>query len=187
MKGTISAVVVVLIIGALTWFFVKDVKNETMEGEKMMQEKKVSPDKEAMTKENGEVLGKTNDTTTGESMMNKNEIPSMEPAPTMMEVGGYTAYAPEKLTFAKEGKVVLFFRAGWCPTCRAVDADIRAHLSDIPKNVLILDVNYDTEKELKQKYGVTYQHTFVEVDALGNQIAKWQGSTTLQEVLSSMK
>ena len=51
-------------------------------------------------------------------------------------VGSYEAYAPEKLALANSGDVVLFFRASWCPTCRALDADIKAHLNDIPAGVV---------------------------------------------------
>jgi thiol-disulfide isomerase/thioredoxin len=101
--------------------------------------------------------------------------------------GTYEAYSPDKIAWATEGKVVLFFRASWCPTCKAVDADIRNKLSNIPKNVTILDVNYDTETALKQKYGVTYQHTFVQVDATGVQIAKWSGSPTLAALIAEVK
>ena len=37
----------------------------------------------------------------------------------MVEKGSYELYAPEKLAKANEGDVVLFFRATWCPTCKA--------------------------------------------------------------------
>jgi thiol-disulfide isomerase/thioredoxin len=88
---------------------------------------------------------------------------------------------------AEHGKVVLFFRAAWCPSCRTVDADIRAHAASIPADVTILDVNYDTASELKKKYGVTYQHTFVQVDAQGNQITTWSASPTLADIVSRLK
>src|SRR3989344_328137 len=101
--------------------------------------------------------------------------------------GTYEVYSPEKLVLAETGKVVLFFRAPWCPNCRALDADIRANLSDIPEGVTILDVDYDNSTALKQKYGVTYQHTLVQVDALGNQIAKWTSSPTLATLLTAVK
>lgn len=93
--------------------------------------------------------------------------------------GTYEAYAPEKLAMANEGDVVLFFRASWCPTCKALDANIRGNLSAIPRSLTILDVDYDNSTALKQKYGVTYQHTLVQVDANGNLIKKWSGSPTL--------
>ena len=98
--------------------------------------------------------------------------------------GTYEAYAPEKLSRAETGRVVLFFRASWCPTCRAVDKDIRAHLGDIPADLSILDVDYDNSSALKQKYGVTYQHTFVEVDKDGNLLKKWTGSPTLSALVA---
>jgi thioredoxin 1 len=103
------------------------------------------------------------------------------------EVGSYEKYSPEKIARAEEGGVVLFFRASWCPTCRALDANIRTNLNAIPAGVTILDVDYDNSTALKQKYGVTYQHTFVQVDASGNQIAKWTGSPTLLELLAKIQ
>ncbi|MDD5165182.1 MAG: thioredoxin family protein [Candidatus Pacebacteria bacterium] len=107
---------------------------------------------------------------------------------TMMKVGSYEAYAPEKVMLASSTHdVVLFFRAGWCPTCRAVDADIKVNLSKIPSSLSILDVNYDDSTALKQKYGVTYQHTFVQVDKDGNLIKKWSASPTLSAIVSQVQ
>lgn len=101
--------------------------------------------------------------------------------------GSYELYSPEKITTkSATGKVVLFFKANWCPTCRALDKDIQKNLSDIPLNLTILDVNYDTANELKKKYGVTYQHTMVEVDKDGVAIKKWMGSPTLDSFLKEI-
>jgi len=101
--------------------------------------------------------------------------------------GSYETYSAEKLALANEGKVVLFFRASWCPSCKALDEDIRSRLDLIPTGVTILDVDYDKSAELKRKYGVTYQHTFVQVDASGNQITKWAGSSTLADLVQKIK
>ncbi len=101
--------------------------------------------------------------------------------------GVYELYAADKIARASSGPVVLFFRASWCPTCQAADKDIRANAATIPSGVVILDVDYDNSADLKKKYGVTYQHTFVQVDASGNQIAKWSGSRTLSEVVKNIK
>jgi len=106
---------------------------------------------------------------------------------TMMKAGSYEVYAPEKLAKANLGNVVLFFRAVWCPTCKAVDEDIRAHLSAIPAGLTILDVDYDKSTALKQKYGVTYQHTFVQVKADGTLIKKWSGSPTLSALSAEVQ
>lgn len=132
--------------------------------DKVMMEKKTMEEKEAMMKDGAT---KTD---------------------SMMKIGSYEAYAPEKVALASATHdVVLFFRAGWCPTCRAVDADIKANLSKIPSGLSILDVNYDTSTALKQKYGVTYQHTFVQVDKDGNLIKKWSGSPTLSALVAEVK
>jgi thiol-disulfide isomerase/thioredoxin len=97
----------------------------------------------------------------------------------MMQKGSYEAYAPEKIARAETGDVVLFFHASWCPSCRGLNADIEKHLETIPAQLSILKVDYDTETELKKKYGVTYQHTLVQVDKDGNLIKKWSGSPAL--------
>ena len=110
-----------------------------------------------------------------------------EEAPAAASGGSYESYAPEKLARAATGDVVLFFRASWCPTCRTLDADIRAKQGEIPAGVTILDVDYDNSTPLKQKYGVTYQHTLVQVDADGNQIAKWTSSPNLADILARTK
>ena len=121
-------------------------------------------------------------------MIKKDETGMMDKGDAMTKAGSYETYAPEKVALASSSHdIVLFFRASWCPTCRAVDADIKANLSKIPSDLTILDVNYDQSTPLKQKYGVTYQHTFVQVDKDGNQIKKWSGSPTLSALVAEVK
>ncbi len=106
----------------------------------------------------------------------------------MMTVKGgvYELYSPEKLVNAKTGDVVLFFKANWCPSCRTVDADIKSNLNQIPKNLTLLELDYDKSSDLKKKYGVTYQHTFVQVDSDGNMIKKWSGGSTLNSIVKEI-
>lgn len=106
---------------------------------------------------------------------------------TAQAVGSYEVYDAAKLAKAQEGKVVLFFRATWCPSCKALDADIRSHMKDIPENVTILDVDYDKYTDLKKKYGITMQHTLVQVDAQGNQLQKWSASPTLADMMGHLQ
>ncbi|MDP2837708.1 MAG: thioredoxin family protein [Candidatus Moranbacteria bacterium] len=110
-----------------------------------------------------------------------------EAQPAVQGAGSYEVYDPAKLAKAKDGKVVLFFKASWCPSCKALDKDIRENLKDIPENITILEVDYDTYTDLKKKYGVVIQHTLVQVDADGNQIEKWSASPTLADVVSKVK
>ncbi len=100
--------------------------------------------------------------------------------------GVYLPYTSTAVAQAK-GQVVLFFHANWCPTCIAVNKDIEANLKNIPADLTILKTSYDDEKELKELYGVTAQHTFVQVDNTGKLIKKWRGGTTLAEVVSQIQ
>ncbi len=105
----------------------------------------------------------------------------------MMDAGTYESYASEKIAKATTGKVVLFFHASWCPSCKVLTSDIELHLGAIPENLTILDVDYDNSIALKKQYGVTFQHTFVQVDAGGKLIKKWSGSPTLAALVAEVR
>jgi thiol-disulfide isomerase/thioredoxin len=175
-SGIIAAVVVLGLVGIGAFAFsgssTKD-KAMMMEKEAMMMKEKESMQKDAMMKDDDAMMKKEG------AMMEKDSI--------MMSKGSYEVYSPEKLAWAKDGKVVIFFKASWCPTCRSVDADIKANLASIPKGTHILEVDYDKSIDLKKKYGVKVQHTFVQVDANGNKLAKWSGSPTLNELVKNIK
>ena len=182
MPVIIAVVAVVLVLGGIVFYANR---SETTD-DKMAQEKAIM-EKEAMEQKEKDAMMKA-DTTKADSMMKKDETSTMDKGDTTMKAGSYESYAPEKVALASATHdVVLFFRASWCPTCRAVDADIKVNLSKIPGSLAILDVNYDNSTALKQKYGVTYQHTFVQVDKDGNLIKKWSGSPTLSALVAEIK
>ena len=178
--------VVVVVIGGLGILMVqsnqkesammeqKAMEEKTMMEEKAMMEKKAMEEKAAMESKDS-------------AMMEKDGAMMKKDGETMMSKGSYELYDASKLAMAETGKVVLFFKASWCPTCKAVDSDIKANLGSIPKGVTILEVDYDKSVELKQKYGVTTQHTFVQVDAKGNLITKWSGGNTLGSIVEKIK
>jgi thiol-disulfide isomerase/thioredoxin len=84
--------------------------------------------------------------------------------------GVYTEYSEDALSTAS-GTKVLFFHASWCPQCRALAEDIQA--KGVPAGVTILEVDYDTNQALRQKYGVTIQTTLVTVDDQGKLVKKF--------------
>lgn len=100
----------------------------------------------------------------------------------------FVEYSSSVITNATQnnGKALLFFHANWCPTCRAAEKDILANLEQIPDNLTIIKVDYDTENDLKKKYDITYQHTFVQVDQNGKVITQWNGGN-LSEILNRVK
>jgi len=88
----------------------------------------------------------------------------------------YVDYSEANLAKATEsdGKAVLFFAAlAWCPSCQAADKDIQANFDKVPIDITILRVDYDTAKDLKQKYAITMQDTFIQVDSNGKEITRW--------------
>ena len=151
----------------------KAMEEKTMMEEKMMMEKKAMEEKAMMENKDGAMMEKDG------AMMEKDGA--------MMSKGSYEVYDASKLAMAEDGKVVLFFKASWCPTCRALDGDIKASLGDIPAGVTILEVDYDKSGDLKQKYGVTTQHTLVQVDSQGTLLNKWSGGNTLESVVEKLK
>jgi thiol-disulfide isomerase/thioredoxin len=115
--------------------------------------------------------------------------PAMGNDPTVMmdeSEGTYEPYDESKLALATNGKVVLFFHAPWCPVCRALESEIQANPAGIPAGTHLLKVDYDSAVALRQKYGVTVQHTFVQVDATGEALGKWSDSTTLAGALAKI-
>lgn len=181
-KKLVIGVVAVVVIGLGSYMVSSNNKDAVMMEqkageEKMMMEKQAMEDKAMMEQKQME----------GDTMMQKNDGAMMQKDDVMMaSKGSYKVYSPEKLAMAQDGKVVLFFKASWCPTCRALDADIKANMTAIPSGVTILEVDYDTSGDLKKKYGVTMQHTLVQVDAAGNLISKWSGGNTLASVNSKI-
>ena len=59
--------------------------------------------------------------------------------------------------------------------------------STISNDLTILKVDYDSNPDLKKKYLVTYQHTFVQIDNKWNMIKKWSGSRDLAWIEEKLK
>ena len=72
-----------------------------------------------------------------------------------------------------DGRTVLFFDASWCPDCQKLKNALSSEHDVIPADVTVVDVDYDSHNDLRKQYGVTMQHTFVEVDAQGNKVSSW--------------
>lgn len=124
-------------------------------------------------------------------------VPSSQVAPvptthTPQTSSRYLEYSPQILAGTKDKKRILFFYASWCPTCIPANADFSQNADSIPEEVAVIRVNYndpetdEEEKALAQKYGVTYQHTFVQIDMQGNKVTSWNGGQT-DELLANIQ
>lgn len=92
-----------------------------------------------------------------------NQAPtSSSHAPTAQPAGYYGDYTDARAADRSYDTTILFFHAPWCSECRAFEQAIQS--GTVPAGVQILKVDYDTRTDLRQKYGVRIQSTFVELD-----------------------
>ncbi len=99
----------------------------------------------------------------------------------------YLDYSEQNFASAKKlGRTVLFFAATtWCSNCVALDKEIKERVSELPKDITILKVDYDNDKETKAKYAVTMQTTLVLLDKNGKEIKRWIG-TNFDELIENL-
>lgn len=88
---------------------------------------------------------------------------------------------------ANNQPLVLHFHADWCPTCRK-QKKVLAEISTNPKfaAVEILEVHYDNEKMLKEKFAVRGQSTLIYLKGT-KEIARSQGVTDSQKVAAEIE
>lgn len=82
---------------------------------------------------------------------------------------------------------VLFFYAAWCPYCRAHDTKLQSWYGEQDLPVSTYKVDYDASLQLRARYGVLTQHTFVLIDGKGNKIASVEDYPSDEEVLTLIR
>lgn len=99
-----------------------------------------------------------------------------------MKPGAYLSKADytSQMADRKGTKVVYFFHASWCPSCKATDESLMK--DGVPAGLTVVKVDYDTMTDLRQQYGVSQQHTFVQIDESGKELMKWSGSKSGAEI-----
>ncbi len=174
----ILLIVVVAVLG-IGGFMYSRTSNKT---DSMVKEDEAMIPKEEMGTEQTDAMMKKDDSASeGVKMMDDKTV-----------VSRYVHYGQSALDSASNNRRVLFFYASWCPTCKPADASFTQNASKIPEDVTLVRVNYndpDTdqeEKDLAKKYGITYQHTFVQIDSAGKEVTKWNGGQ-IDELLSNIK
>ena len=143
----------------------------------MVKSDEMSTDKDLMNKDKKD-----------ETMM-KDDSEKMD---SKMQKSRYIEYDQTALVNNVDKRRVLFFYANWCPTCRPADVSFKTNANKIPEDAILIRVNYkddntdQQEKDLADLYGITYQHTFVQIDEKGKEIAKWNGGQ-IDEFLANIK
>ena len=85
----------------------------------------------------------------------------------------YSAEATDLKALAAQGTTVVFFFATWCPNCVMTLTELSQNWSKVDPSITLVIADYDTERDLKAEFGVTYQDTFVLLDAQGNAAKLW--------------
>ncbi len=104
-----------------------------------------------------------------------------DPKLTDSQATEYIPFTTKDFEKNKSKRRVLFFYAGWCTTCRPVNAQFLESANQLPDDVVVFRVNFrdsdtdEEEKKLAEMYKITYQHTFVQVNEQGGVIKKWNG------------
>lgn len=97
--------------------------------------------------------------------------------------GIYTDYEwGKKYISDPSKKVVLFFHASRCPSCKQAEKDILKNKDMIDSNLIILKVDYDTATELKKQYSITSQTSYVLLNTDGTLNKKSIGMTSLEDI-----
>lgn len=134
MKNKLIIISLIVLVGIIIWVMVQNPSSETANDTTQSSQSGIANIAKDKTQENESPIINQNSDSTNDS---NNQNP-----------GTYEAYDTSLLAKADNGDVVLFFRASWCPTCRALDTDIKNNT--IPSNLTILDINYDDSAELRK-------------------------------------
>lgn len=188
MNKIIGVIVALLVVGGGLYFVMNgqepqaDVYSEKVTTEVVLDAEPVVPQDVQTVEEVGVVTA---------GVVETEVIAAVQPAPVVQNIvvqkpGMFLAYSASEVSNPSNDDVVLAFFADWCPSCRAAKSDIQANLGSIPANLTILDVDYDEYTDLKKKYGINQQHTFVQVDKTGAVIKTWKGGNTLDSIVAQV-
>lgn len=97
---------------------------------------------------------------------------------SLVAKGVYTALKSDAIGNGKPS--VLFFHASWCPVCKADDQLLSGWYAGAGYPLTVYKVDYDTQADLKKRYGVTYQHTYVLIDGEGKAVKTVQSPSDSQ-------
>lgn len=107
------------------------------------------------------------------STVNEDYGPKQEPttANKISNDGEYLTNIDATVADASNDDVYLFFHAPWCSQCRSIEKGIFE--DGVPQNITIIKIDFDKNQDLRAKYGVTLQTTFVKVNKNGDLVNKF--------------
>lgn len=109
-------------------------------------------------------------------MMNMNGI-------EWIDLYNYILYSEEKIKESKKLKV-LFFNDNNLESIKTLKLNLQE--SKIHDGLVMYQIDFNEDKELKNKYEIISAHTFVQVDENLNVIRKWEWSKTIDEMHTAL-
>ena len=105
-----------------------------------------------------------------------------------LAMAGEMPYDAQRLDAAQRSgaPVAVVFHADWCPTCRAQDKALQSLKTEKGLDITVLTVNYDTEKDLKRRFKINSQSTFVVLKG-EKESARLVGDTSALNIMTALK
>ena len=102
--------------------------------------------------------------------------------------GTYQEYSQDSIAVLPEtSMIVLFFSSSGCQSCLQAEAALVRDIEQIPTNVHIFRVDYDSQLSIRRQWGVTSPHTFVEINTDGQFVQRWSSSRDLNSILARLR
>jgi len=92
----------------------------------------------------------------------------------------YEEYSEDGFNSSSNTERIVFFHASWCPACIEHEKDIIS--SGVPEGITVFKADFDSDTDLRQKYGVNVQSTFVHIDSNGEVVKRWPFGGGIRDV-----
>lgn len=168
-KVTLSIIFAIILIGAVVAVLIIN------KGSDDNNDKTETSQTSEQSSTNDNQIAEQND----EKLENSNEITNDSKVETYISLADFES---NKDSFNNQKKVY-FFHASWCPICKSIDEDIASDTTQIPDDTTFIKTDFDTSTDLRKKYGVTTQYSFVQIDNYGNEIAQWSATNLDKAIL----
>lgn len=120
-----------------------------------------------------------------DSMKDDSTMKDTKPTSVVPYYISYSA-AEQARALAAKKVTLLYFYAPWCPICQVEEPKIKSWVEGSALNVGGFRVDYDNETALKQKYGVTSQHTTIIFNTKGEESTRFVGPMDQATLISAL-
>jgi thioredoxin 1 len=175
-KTVLGITAAVIILGGGAFALTQSNDNNTNN-----QQANVESSDASMEKKDDVAMEKSEEAMEKDSTEKSDDTAMMKKAETFITLAEFESH---KDTY-NDQKKVLFFHASWCPICNGIEEEITSDPTQIPSNTTFIKTDFDSSTDLRKKYGVTTQYTFVQIDNEGNELDQWS-ATNLDKAIAGI-